>query len=97
MNLVRLLGSPHIGPRELRAVLCELEESSQTWLEGAARSGAPPSVQDFLRLLAESARATPETPLRAKQRLDSERAYLALSLKGSELLRMFEREPTGFS
>ncbi len=97
MNLVRLLGSPRIGPRELRAVLSELEESSQSWLEGAHSSRAPELVQEFLRALADSAQATPETPLRAKQRLDAERTYRALATKGSELLSMFEREPSGFS
>lgn len=97
MNLVRLLGSSRIGPRELRAVLTELEESSRGWLEGAREGRAPERVREFFELLAESARATPKAPLRAKQRLDAERTYRTLAEKGSELLSMFEREPTDFS
>lgn len=96
-NLVRLLQSKSIGPRELSRIFRELERESQSWLGDPTTDEAPARVRTFLEELTKSARHAVDRSHRAKIRLEIEQDFRRLSGVGEELLAELNSRSAGFS
>lgn len=97
LNLVHLLASPSIGPRELSALFEELQRNCARW-HGEARSvpGFAP-VGSLFEELERVARAAVESSHRAKARLEIEQEFRRLAAHGQQLLTRFEQTAPDFS
>lgn len=95
MNLVSLIGSPNIGPRELAALFEELEQNSIHWLKEAGNLST--SVGPLFEDLGRAASGAIDRLHRAKARLETEQALRSLAARGQELLAQLEGSTADFS
>jgi hypothetical protein len=96
-NLVGLLAAPSIGPRELAALFSELEQNCTTWREQTRSVPDSAPVNSLFDELERIASAAVDGSRRAKLRLELERDFRELAVRGQELLARFEQSALDFS
>lgn len=97
LNLVRLLASPRIGPRELAALFEELETNCARWREQSGHVTGSTPIAALFEDLERAAKTAKDSSHRAKFRLETEHSVRRLAARAEALLAEFGRTAVDFS